>query len=298
MAKSRTRQSRKETLVQLDGPSIPRRRDGIATWRVLHSDWLAAAAEFARESVDLVYADPPFNTGKTRSSPVRAAAIGRESDAAYPDRWRTMGDYVAWLRERLVATLPAMKRTGVIAIHCDYRACHHIRLLLDELLGEANFVNHLIWSYGLGGSSPRRFARKHDDILVYAIDAERYFFEPPMIPATSQRLRGKFKKATDVLDIPSLNNMAAERTGYPTQKPLELLTLLVGAFSPRDGTVLDPCCGSGTTIAAAAGLGRSAIGCDLSERAVEIATRRMMTRGSHGPRCRKGGGPNPSARQA
>ncbi|MFO0833723.1 MAG: site-specific DNA-methyltransferase [Phycisphaerales bacterium] len=298
MGKSRTRRSREQTLVEPDALLTPRPSDGVATWSVLHSDWLAAAAQLARESVDFVYADPPFNTGKTRSSPARAAARGRECDAAYLDRWQTMGEYIAWLRERLVATLPAMRSSGVIAIHCDYRACHHIRLLLDELMGEAQFVNHLIWSYGLGGSSPRRFARKHDDILVYAIDTERYFFEPPMIPARSQRLRGKLKKATDVLDIPSLNNMAAERTGYPTQKPLELLTLLIGAFSPRGGTVLDPCCGSGTTIEAAVRLGRNAIGFDLNARAVEIATRRMMTRGSHAPHRGKGGGSDPSRRQA
>lgn len=284
MAKSRTRRSRKQTLIGAHSPPANAREESAADWHVVKGDWLSAAVDLPLDSVDFLYADPPFNTGRTQSSPARAAAKGRDSEAAYLDRWATMGDYIAWLRERLVATRPAMKRSGVIAIHCDHRACHHIRLLLDELLGEANFVNHLIWSYGLGGSSPRRFARKHDDILVYAIDADRYFFEPPMVPATSQRLRGQLKKATDVLDIPSLNNMAAERTGYPTQKPLELLTMLVAAFSPRGGTVLDPCCGSGTTIEAAMHLGRNAIGFDLNPRAVEIASRRLMTRVSCGSR--------------
>lgn len=298
MTNGRTRRSREQTLFESDAPPADARAEFEPDWRVLKNDWLSGVIDLPRESVDFLYADPPFNTGRTQSSPARAAARGRESAAAYLDRWPTMGEYIAWLHERLVATLPAMKRTGVLALHCDYRACHHIRLLLDKLLGEANFVNHLIWSYGLGGSSPRRFARKHDDILVYAIDADRYFFEPPMVPATSQRLRGQLKKATDVLDIPSLNNMAAERTGYPTQKPLELLTVLVGAFSPPGGTVLDPCCGSGTTIEAAARLGRNAIGIDLNARAVEIVTRRLMTRGFCGPTVGTGRGPNPSARPA
>ena len=149
--------------------------------------------------------------------------------------------------------------------------------MLDELFGEDRFVNHLIWSYGLGGSSPRRFARKHDDILFYCLDPARYYFKPPRIPATSNRLKGQTKKATDVLDIPSINNMAAERTGYPTQKPLALLELLVEACSPLGGAVLDPTCGSGTTLVAAARLGRRAIGFDSSRAAIATARKRLKT---------------------
>ena len=124
--------------------------------------------------------------------------------------------------------------------------------------------------------APRRFARKHDDILFYAIDPARSWFEAPMVPATSRRMEGLHKKATDVLDIPSLNNMAKERTGYPTQKPLALLDLLVRACCPEGGTVLDPCCGSGTTLVAALGAGRGAIGCDLGEDAVDLTRRRVQ----------------------
>lgn len=186
-----------------------------------------------------------------------------------------MGEYLAWLRARLEATLAALKETSLVAVHCDFRASHHIRLMLDEVLGEDRFVNHLIWHYGLGGSSPRRFARKHDDILLYCVEPERYWFEVPRVPATSRRMQGQMKKATDVLDIPSLNNMAAERTGYPTQKPVQLLDVLVRACCPAGGLVLDPCCGSGTTLVAAAVAGRRAVGFDRSARAVVCARERL-----------------------
>jgi DNA modification methylase len=146
--------------------------------------------------------------------------------------------------------------------------------MLDEQFGIDGFVNHLIWTYGLGGSSPRRFARKHDDILFYA-KGEDYFFDPPRVPATSNRMKGQMKKATDVIDIPTINNMAAERVGYPTQKPLALLELLVGACCPEGGVVLDPFCGSGTTLVAARKLGRDAIGIDINADAVAIAGGRL-----------------------
>jgi len=242
---------------------------------LMHADWLVAASTLGPRSIDLLYADPPFNTGSTQRTPRNAHKQDRASDATYADRWPTMHAYVTWLRERLEATLPALKPSASLMIHCDWRACHHIRLLLDELLGADRFVNHLIWSYGLGGSSPRMFARKHDDILFYCVDPKRYHFSPPRVAATSNRLRGQTKKATDILTIPALNNMAKERTGYPTQKPLALLDLLIRACCPEGGTVLDPCCGSGTTVIAALMAGRRAVGLDASAAAIATARKRL-----------------------
>jgi len=235
------------------------------TARLARADWLDAARSLEPASIDLVYADPPFNTGRTQ----------RHSAGAYADAWADTGAWLAWLRERLKATLPLLKPTGCVLLHLDWRTCHHARLLLDDLLGPDRFVNSLVWSYGLGGSSPRRFARKHDDILFYCLDPERYFFAAPMVPSTSRRMAGAPKKATDVLDIPAINNMAQERTGWPTQKPLALLRLLVNACCPPAGTVLDPCCGSGATLVAARESGREAIGCDVSAAAVEISAGRL-----------------------
>lgn len=222
----------------------------------------------------MLYADPPFNTGAVKATPARAHRSGRVVRASYRDSWESTGAYVAWLRERLEATLPAMKASGNVLLHCDWRASHHIRVMLDEVLGADRFVNHLIWHYGLGGSSPRGFARKHDDILFYRVGTESWF-EAPRVPATSHRMAGQTKKATDVLDIPSLNNMSKERTGYPTQKPLALLDVLVRACCPPDGLVVDPCCGSGTTLVAAVRCGRRSVGFDISDAAVRVAEERV-----------------------
>lgn len=238
----------------------------MSPWSLRCCDWLEGVRGLDPASVDLAYADPPFNTGS------------KQADRAgeFDDRWPTLGAYIDWIRERTAATLPALKPTGSILLHVDWRTSHHIRLMLDELLGPECFVNHLIWSYGLGGSSPRRFARKHDDILFYSRTPDGHWFDPPMVPATSRRMQGLRKKATDVLCVPSINNMAQERIGWPTQKPMALLELLVGACCPPGGVVLDPCCGSGTTLAAAQKLGRRAIGFDISEMAVELARERLL----------------------
>jgi len=234
-----------------------------ATDEILCADCLDVLARLPAGIADLVYMDPPFNTGATR----------RTDSAAYPDAWPDIDAYLAYWRLRTEAAIRTLKPDGSILIHCDWRTSHRFRCLLDELLGPEAFVNHLIWSYGLGGSSPRRFARKHDDILFYA-KSGAYFFQPPMIPATSQRMRGRLKKATDVIDVPSINNMASERTGYPTQKPVALLRLLIEACCPPVGLVLNPCCGSGTALVAAALTGRRFLGVDQNPEAVAIARAR------------------------
>ena len=140
-------------------------------------------------------------------------------------------------------------------------------------LGKENFTNHIIWNYSTGGVSKEHFARKHDDILFYA-RGSRWWFDPPMVPATSNRMAGKMKKATDVIEIASINNMAKERVGWPTQKPIELLKLLVGACCPPGGKVLDPFCGSGTTLMAAHALGRNSVGIDRDTEAIRLTRER------------------------
>lgn len=254
------------------GPVVPRTASGTppgasgaTSWTLEEADWLDLARRLPARSIDLIYADPPFNTGMTQA--------GRAG--SYADSWPTMDAYLAWISPRIRALVRLLRPTGAILLHCDFRTCHHLRLLLDEVFGPRRFVNHLIWSYGLGGSSPRRFARKHDDILYYSRSPDGQYFDPPMVPATSRRMAGQLKKCTDVLDVPSINNMAAERTGYPTQKPLALLRLLVNACCPPGGTVLDPCCGSGTTLVASVATGRRAIGGDVNSQAVEIARTRL-----------------------
>lgn len=242
----------------------------------MNADWLTAAKSLAGESVDMLYADLPFNTGvRQRTPPNAKKRVDTTESTSYADSWPTPKAYIAWLQERLEATKPALKPSATILLHCDWRVCHHVRILLDDMLGADRFVNHLIWQYGLGGSSPRTFARKHDDILFYCLHPRKYYFEPPRVPATSQRLKGQSKKATDVLDVPSINNMAAERTGYPTQKPLALLELLVSACCPPKGIVLDPCCGSGTTLVAAQRLGRGWVGFDANPAAIKVARKRL-----------------------
>lgn len=255
----------------------PLSRDDRRPAHVIEGDWLDVAPALAPGSIDLLYADPPFNTGSRQE----------DRAGAFDDAWDSPEHHIDWLQERLRVTLHALKPTASLLIHVDWRTSHRVRVLLDELLGAGSFVNHLIWSYGLGGSSPRRFARKHDDILFYAVDTRLYWFKPPTVPATSRRMRGRTKKATDlieipaleqdqdVLKIPSINNMAHERVGWPTQKPLALLELLVSACCPPEGRVLDPCCGSGTTLVAAANLGRNAVGIDSNPLAVRLARQRL-----------------------
>jgi len=235
--------------------------------RILQGDCLQSLADLDDGAADLVYMDPPFNTGHAK----------RAQGGAFADDWKDIDAYLSYMRPRIEQCRRVLHENGSILLHCDWRTVHHFRLMLDEFFGPRSHVNHLIWRYGLGGSSPRRFARKHDDILFHA-RSDAYYFQAPRVPATSQRMKGQTKKATDVLDVPAINNMASERVDYPTQKPLALLRMLIEACCPPGGLVVDPFCGSGTTLVAAQMLDRRACGIDLSDEAVELARRRAAER--------------------
>jgi len=236
-------------------------------WTLERSEALDGLRSLAEGSVDLVYMDPPFNTGRARR--------GRTREDSFEDRWPSREHYLEFMRGHFIEAHRVLRDSGSLLVHCDWRTCHHLWVELERVFGTERAVNHLVWSYGLGGSGPRTFARKHDDILFFA-RGPQYWFEAPRVPSRSRRMAGAPKKATDVIEIPSINNQAHERTGWPSQKPLALMRVLVGACCPPGGLVVDPCCGSGTTVEAAVLLGRRAIGFDRSPRAIEIARRRMV----------------------
>lgn len=215
---------------------------------------------------------------------LRDAGGGQAGDVAYSDRWPDLDAYLAWIEPVLRRVREVLADDGSLLLHCDHRASPYLAVLCDRIFGTGDrgttrhapgFRNELIWSYGLGGSSKRCYPKKHDTIFWYS-KSERWHFEPPMVPATSQRLKGKLKKAPDVLDVPAINNMARERTGYPTQKPLALLELLVRAHTRPGELVVDVTCGSGTTGVAAVRCGRRCVVGDAGAQAVQVARARLQ----------------------
>ncbi|MCS7060831.1 MAG: site-specific DNA-methyltransferase [Anaerolineae bacterium] len=261
------------------------------------ADCLDALARLKPGSVRLIYLDPPFNTGARR----------RASAGSYRDAFGSPAHYIAYMRPRVEAMLRVLSPDGSLFFHCDWRMSHHVRLMLDELfcvssVGRARlpagaFVNEIVWRYGLGAArAGRRLLTKHDLIFWYA-RSPGYVFNPlrePPTPAMLDKYRhvdehgnrymnahGKRyrmpagKLLDDVWDIPTIAPTAKERVDYPTQKPLALLKRIVALASNVGDIVLDPFCGSGTTLVAARQLGRRWIGIDINPQAIEIARARL-----------------------
>jgi DNA modification methylase len=249
----------------------------------VRGDNLAAMGGLLRTApgaIDLVYLDPPFGTGAAFATKTRDNATTAGGVRAYDDAWEDYPDgYLRFMEPRLRLVRELLRDDGSLLLHCDYRAAPYLAVLCDELFGLGDrgpakrapgFRNEIVWTYGLGGSSATCYPKKHDTILWYSKGAT-WTFQPPMTPATSALMRGKLKKMPDVFDdVPSLNNMARERTGYPTQKPLALLERLVAAHTRPGALVADFFCGSGTTLIAAARLGRRFIGCDVGTTSHEV----------------------------
>jgi len=231
----------------------------------------------------LVYIDPPFDVGSDFSMDIE---VGDDSvkkkpsvveEVAYRDTWGKGTDsYASMIHTRLKLIHDLLADDGTLFLHCDYRTSGITRLILDEIFGQERILNEVVWLYGLGGSSNRYYPRKHDTIFWYS-KSENYFFNPPMIPATSQRMKGMDKKAPDYWDIPSINNMATERTDYPTQKPEALLQRVIECASQPGDLVADFFCGSGTTLALAEKLGRKWIGSDLGRFAIHTTRKRLIS---------------------
>lgn len=240
-------------------------------------DALETARRLPEGSVDLIYADPPFGTGRRKVS--RGGSFEDPSGDAY----------TPWLRDHAVAFHRILSPRGVLFLHLDWRSAARARLLFDGVFGEERLVNEIIWAYRTGGVARRHLARKHDTILFYSKTAsytfrrlkERSYLRHEYgfsNVAIRKDERGRPFRETflrDVWEIPALRGNQPEATGYPTQKPLALLERIFRLGSDRGDLVFDPFTGSGTAAVAAQRLGRRWIACDPSEEALRILGHRL-----------------------
>jgi site-specific DNA-methyltransferase (adenine-specific) len=259
-------------------------------------DNLPLLAELADESFQLVYIDPPFNTGKTQSrlrlqtlpddSGDRTGFGGRRYRSEVLDRssYRDeFDDYLGFLEPRLLQARRLLTRSGTLYFHVDYREAHYCKLLLDEIFGRDCFLNEIIWAYDYGARTRRRWPAKHDTILVYVKDFRDYYFdsdevdrEPYMAPGlvtADKAARGKLP--TDVWWHTIVPTSGAEKTGYATQKPEGIVRRMVLASTRPGDWCLDFFAGSGTLGAVATKLGRRYVLIDWSPEAVAIARARL-----------------------
>ncbi|HEY5382744.1 MAG TPA: site-specific DNA-methyltransferase [Acidobacteriaceae bacterium] len=259
-------------------------------------DNLPILQQLPSSSVDLIYIDPPFNTGstqkRTRITARRSIAGTRNGfgGARYeiqtlpsPTYTDNFDDYLAFLRPRFVEAHRLLKSTGSLFLHLDPRESHYAKVLLDEIFGRASFRNEIIWAYDYGGKPRDRWPAKHDNILWYSHSPERYTFHfdaidriPYMAPGLvgpEKAARGKIP--TDVWWITVVPTNSREKTGYPTQKPLKLLERIVRVHSSPGDLILDFFAGSGTTGVAAANLGRRFLLIDSSLEAVQLMRTRL-----------------------
>jgi site-specific DNA-methyltransferase (adenine-specific) len=269
---------------------------GAAGGAVVEADNLEVLRALPDGVVDLAYADPPFASGRSRrlasirtgtGDRTRRGFGGREyryevvSDLAWEDDL-PLDEHLEALRLRLVEIRRVLADHGSLYLHLDWRTAHHVRLLLDEVFGARRFLNELVWAYDYGGRSTDRWPRKHDTILWYA-KGDRWLFDRDAIdriPYLAPGLVGPEKAArgklpTDVWWMTIVPPGSAERTGYPTQKPVRLLERIVAASSRPGDLVLDPYAGSGTTGVAAARAGRRWLLVDRNPAAVGIARARL-----------------------
>ena len=266
---------------------------------LINNDCLVALQSVDNESVDMAYLDPPFFTQKKQ---VLKDSNGQRYE--FSDEWESRETYLIYIKERLLEVKRVLKDSGTIFLHCDSTASHYLKILMDEVFGENNFQSEIIWSYKRWSNSKKGLLAGHQTIYFYS-KTKNYKFNTLFCdysPTTNldqilqERVRNNKGKSTyrrdvdgnvvwgkekqgvplsDVWEIPFLNPKAKERTGYPTQKPVELLERIIKISTNEGDTVLDPFCGSGTTLVAAKLLGRKFIGIDMNSAAIELSKKRL-----------------------
>jgi site-specific DNA-methyltransferase (adenine-specific) len=259
-------------------------------------DNLGVLKSIPDSSIQLIYIDPPFNTGRSQQ---RSKTTTRRSESGNRigfkgQRYETVKDtvlsyddqfanYWDFLEPRLEQAFRVLKETGTLYLHLDYREAHYAKVLLDAMFGPECFLNEIIWSYDYGGKSKSRWPAKHDTILVYVKDPESYYFdsesvdrEPYMAPGlvTPEKV-AKGKLPTDVWWHTIVSPTGKEKTGYPTQKPAGILRRIIQASSKQGDTVLDFFAGSGTTGFVANELGRKFILIDQNPESIEVIKERL-----------------------
>jgi len=263
---------------------------------IYFGDNLPVLQSLPAASVDLIYIDPPFNTGHKQSRVRLRTDRSAEGDRTGfgGQRYKTVrlgeqsyadafDDYQAFLAPRLAEAHRVLAADGSLYFHIDYSEAAYCKLLLDSVFGRDSFLNEIIWAYDYGARTRRKWPAKHDNILVYAKDPEHYTFNYDTldrIPYLAPGLVGPEKAArgktpTDVWWHTIVSPTGKEKTGYPTQKPLGILRRIVAASSPPGGTVLDFFAGSGTTGVAAHELGRRFILVDSNPQALAVMRQRL-----------------------
>lgn len=268
--------------------------------KLIHGDCINELEKIEPCSIDLIYLDPPFFTQKIQKLKTRDNSI----EYSFKDNWDNIKEYKKYIQERLQKCKKTLKDTGSIFLHCDRSATHYLRVSLDEVFGVENFQSEIIWSYKRWSNARKGLLNAHQVIFFYS-KTEKFKFNPiytDYSPTTNldqifqKRIRdenGKTKYKTsedgnvelmeekkgvplsDVWEIPYLNPKAKERVGYPTQKPLLLIERVIKLVTNEGDVVLDPFCGSGTTLVASQLLKRRYIGIDQLKEAIELSKQRL-----------------------
>ncbi len=246
-------------------------------WNLLLGDCIQAEESDFSTPPDLIYADPPFFTGKTFRN--------RETDeAAFHDCWENdLGSFLDFLRKRIRKAHQILSPKGSLLLHLDWRSVHYAKILCDEIFGYDHFQNEIIWAYQSGGGTKRRYGRKHDTILWYSkgrtpifnTEAARVPYDAVISKNRVHLFHENGKVAGDVLNIKRPANQSHEWVGWPTQKPLSLLRWLVQVHTQPNSLIVDFFNGSGTTVLAAVQAQRPACGVDISPKALSLAQQRL-----------------------